>query len=116
MNSSKKIRQAGIIEAAAASFIALVLLSISLFWIRSICEGQRRLVTSYNMQISPIGLLPPEIEDDPNVAIHSSLKITRDYRPSSSSPFDVLFGINNYFNDASPEGGSQNSMLTEAII
>jgi hypothetical protein len=74
MNTPKQSRQAGIVQAIAVGFIALVLLSIPLYWGRFFCEMDLVEQISGDVSkivISPSGLVPPEIENDPNVAIHS---------------------------------------------
>lgn len=70
MKSSSKY----IINIFAAGVLALVLLSILLFWARWLpqavfCQYLEEPVIG----ISPSGLIPPEIENDPNIIRHSSV-------------------------------------------
>jgi hypothetical protein len=93
MNTPKQSRQAGIVQAIAVGFIALVLLSIPLYWGRFFCE--MALLDQIppdvsKIVISPSGLVPPEIENDPNVAIHSQ------FDASMSTNRIYLLGIADY--------------------
>ncbi|MHC5075322.1 MAG: hypothetical protein ACYTFM_02685 [Planctomycetota bacterium] len=57
------------IECLAVGFLVLILLSVSLFWVRFLCEaGLITKAEEHNhVGISPSGLLPMDIENDPNV-------------------------------------------------
>jgi len=58
------------VKVFATGFIVLVLLSLPLFWIRSSCETFLLEImprgTRY-VSISPTGLVPPELKNDPNI-------------------------------------------------
>jgi len=64
------------VKVFATGFIVLVLLSLPLFWIRSGCETSLIEVMprgARDVSIRPSGLVPPELENDPNVVSHSSV-------------------------------------------
>jgi len=65
----------------ATGFTALVLLSVPLYFGRNICDGLLVNKMDANANVSPSGLLPLEIENDPNVVKHStaSSKVVVDY-------------------------------------
>jgi len=82
------------VKVFATGFVVLTLLSIPLFWFRFFCQTS----LSVNMPrdakgvyIRPSGLVPPELEDDPNVVIHSivSARIHSEL-PQSLGIFDYL--------------------------
>ncbi len=94
------------IKILATGFIVLVFLSLPLFWIRFICE------TSISMgmpdeatyvRIEPSGLVPPEIENDPNVVRHSCA--SANIHPLR--PFSAV-GIADYFLARYPQGHLSN--------
>ena len=90
----------------ATGFIILVFLSLPLFWIRFICETSIAVgmpdEATY-VRIEPSGLVPAEIENDPNVVLHScvSANIHRE------APLSVV-GIADYFLARYPEGRLSN--------
>lgn len=99
------------IKVLATGFIVLVFLSLPLFWIRFICEtsitvGMPEEATY--VRIEPSGLVPPEIENDPNVALHScvSANIRRE------APLSVV-GIADYFLARYPQGRLSNVYFLE---
>ncbi len=105
MNTPKQSRQAGTVQAIAVGFIALVLLSIPLYWGRFFCEME--LVeqippNASEIVISPSGLVPPEIEDDPNVTIHSR------FDASMLTNRIFLLGIGDYLLSRMPGGPYSN--------
>ena len=58
----------------ATGFIVLVFVSLQLFWIRYVCQASIATMMpseTRNVAASPSGLVPPEIENDPNVARRS---------------------------------------------
>jgi len=55
----------------ATAFTVLVLLAIPLYFGRNFCDGLLVRLIDTNATVSPSGLLPPEIENDPNVENHS---------------------------------------------
>ena len=87
------------VKVFATGFIVLVLLSLPLFWIRSACEtslieGMPR-GTGY-VSITPSRLVPPELENDPNVVSQSSVYGGRYTREPLS------LGIADYFKTRKP--------------
>ncbi|MHC4759026.1 MAG: hypothetical protein ACYTE8_10245 [Planctomycetota bacterium] len=79
------------IECLAAGFIALVLFCVSLFWIRFYCEAG--LVINIDeeerdVEISPSGLVPLDIEKDPNAAMFS--EISAEMHINIDRPFEWL--------------------------
>ncbi|MFB0554947.1 MAG: bL32 family ribosomal protein [Phycisphaerae bacterium] len=82
------------VKVFATGFVVLTLLSIPLFWFRFFCQTS----LSVNMPrdakgiyIRPSGLVPPELEDDPNVVIHSIVSA------SIHSELPQSLGIFDYF-------------------
>ena len=79
----------------AAGFVVLLLLSIVFFWARLLCE-----ITLINIMprearevhIRPSGLIPKEIENDPNVARHSH--VSADFYPWQAP---LSLGTTDYF-------------------
>jgi len=64
------------VKVFATGFIVLVLLSLPLFWIRFACEASLLEIMpreTRSVSISPSGLVPPELENDPNVVSLSSV-------------------------------------------
>ncbi|MCH7559492.1 MAG: hypothetical protein IIB56_18850 [Planctomycetes bacterium] len=64
------------VKVFVTGFIVLVLLSLLLFWIRFACEAWLFEIMprgARSVSISPSGLVPPELENDPNVVSHSSV-------------------------------------------
>jgi len=95
------------IKILATGFIVLVFLSLPLFWIRLVCEisiavGMPDEATY--VRIEPSGLVPPELENDPNVALHSCVSANIHLDP----PLSVV-GIANYSLARYP-GGRQSSV------
>jgi hypothetical protein len=69
------------VKVFAAGLIVIVLLSIPLFWLRLICQGilgEILPIEAEYINMQPCGLVPPEIENDPNVVKHSSVIATMD--------------------------------------
>jgi len=56
----------------ATGFTALVLLSVPLYFGRNVCDGLLLAKMDASANVSPSGLLSPEIENDPNVTKHST--------------------------------------------
>jgi hypothetical protein len=113
MNTPKQSRQAGIVQAIAVGFIALVLLSIPLYWGRFFCE--MALVEQIpsdvsGIVISPSGLVPPEIENDPNVTIHSQFDASM-----STNRIDLL-GIVDYLIPRMPRGPYSNVYFAKDFL
>lgn len=90
----------------AAGFVVLLLLSIPLFWVRLLCEAALREIMpreARSVHIQPCGLVPKEIENDPNVARHSY--ISADFSPSQVS---LTLGITDYFTARALQGWHSN--------
>ncbi len=95
-----------LLKSFAAGFAALLLLSIALFWGRFYCDGylyarMAQKGTCRSATISPSGILPAEIENDPNVAIASEF---RGYIELDSIVTTTRSGIFDYFKRREPEG------------
>jgi hypothetical protein len=83
------------VKITATGFVALLLLSLPLFWARWLSEvsiGSMIPDEYRRVSISPSGLVPPELENEPNIVKHS--KVYADF--SSKAGFDCL-GIVDYF-------------------
>ncbi len=88
------------VKIVATGFVVLLLLSLPLFWARLLSEasiGNMIPRECREVRISPSGLVPPELENEPNVVHHSSV----------SAFFGVEVGINclgivDYFVDRVP--------------
>ncbi len=65
------------IKVLATGFVVLVFLSLPLFWIRFVCEASIAVGMPEETQdvdrVQPCGIVPAELENDPNVAHHSSV-------------------------------------------
>jgi hypothetical protein len=89
----------------ATGFVVLTILSIPLFWFRFLCElslaGRMPIDASY-VKISPSGLVPPELENDPNVIRHS------DVTASMNTEEPRFLGIFDYFEAREPGGRQSN--------
>jgi len=71
-----KPRSNSFIDILAAGVLALVMLSLPLFWARWFCQSMHWDIMPMDYRgvtIQPCGLMPPEIENDPNVAYHSQV-------------------------------------------
>ncbi|HUU15645.1 MAG TPA: hypothetical protein VMW72_00730 [Sedimentisphaerales bacterium] len=82
------------VKVFATGFVVLTLLSIPLFWFRFLCESSlavRMPDDAKGVSIRPSGLVPPELEDDPNVVIHSIVSA------SIHSELPQSLGIFDYF-------------------
>jgi hypothetical protein len=96
------------VKVFVTGFIVLLFLSLSLFWIRFACETS--LVANMphearQMFITPSGLVPSEIENDPNVIHHSSgFAYMRPAEPDH-------LGIIDYFTARFPGGRCSNVYL-----
>ena len=88
----------------ATGFVVLVLLSLPLFWIRFACEtsiaaGMPDETQSID-RVQPCGIVPAELENDPNVADHSSVSA----RLQSERLF-LSLGIAHHLSAMYPGGG-----------
>ena len=89
------------IQVLAAGFLVLVFLSLSLFWARWVCKSILAGIMPMDyraVDITPSGLVPAEIESDPNVVRHSGVHA----RIMHGAP--QALGIANYLSDKAPEG------------
>jgi len=93
------------VKVFATGFVVLVLLSLPLFWIRFACRTSlyvRMSDDAKGVYIEPSGLVPPELENDPNVVRHS-------YVRASTWPAEPsCLGIADYFGARSPGGRHSN--------
>ncbi len=90
----------------ATGFVVLTLLSIPLFWLRFVCEislASRMLHEGGDVIIMPSGLVPPELENDPNVVSHSHVSASMNIEEP------LFLGIIDYF-EASVPGGRQSNI------
>jgi len=95
------------IQVLAAGFLVLVFLSLSLFWARWVCKSILAGIMPLDyrtVDITPSGLVPAEIESDPNVLRHSGVH-AHIMHPEASQ----TLGIANYLSDKAPEG--RNSII-----
>jgi hypothetical protein len=89
----------------ATGFVVLTLLSIPLFWSRFVCEislADRMPIDATWVDIMPSGLVPPELEDDPNVELHSHVVA----QMNTEEP--LFLGIIDYFKSRGPGGLQSN--------
>ncbi len=96
------------VKVFVTGFIALLFLSLSLFWIRFACETY---LTVNNMadsvRIEPSGIVPTELENDPKVTQHSLASA----RIGPEEP--IFLGILDYFIARLPGGRLSNVYFTE---
>lgn len=93
------------VKVFATGFVVLVLLSIPLFWFRFLCKiaiSVRMPRDAQQVSIEPSGLVPPELENDPNVVRHS-------YALAFMRQEPLFLGIVDYFKARSPGGRYSNS-------
>ena len=95
------------IQVIAAGFLVLVFLSLSLFWASWLCKSMLSGIMPLNsrtVDITPSGLVPSEVESDPNVLRHSGVHahIIHPEAPQT-------LGVANYLSDKAPEG--RNSII-----
>jgi hypothetical protein len=90
------------IQVLASGFLVLVFLSLSLFWTRWVCKSILAGIMPMDyrtVEITPSGLVPAEIESDPNVVRHSGVH-AHIIHPEAPQ----ILGIANYLSDKAPEG------------
>ena len=91
------------VKVFATGFVVLVLLSLPLFWGRLFCQVSLSYIVprqAETVRIEPSRLVPPELEDDPNVERHS-------YVSSDMHIEEITFpnlGVPDYFSARMPEG------------
>ncbi len=90
-----RVVQNHLVKVLAVGSVVLILLSLPLFWTRLLCEGfiKEIMPSEYiSVRVEPCGLMPPEIENNPNVVRHShvSAQIILAEAPPA-------FGIVDYF-------------------
>ena len=84
------------VKVFATGFVVLTLLSIPLFWFRFFCQTSLSVKMpedAKGVYIRPSGLVPPELENDPNVVSHSRVSASID---EGRAP-PVFLGIFDYF-------------------
>ena len=89
------------VKVLAAGFIVLLFFSLLLFWIRDLCEtslAEMMPMEALGIDIRPSGLVPPELEDDPNVVHHSFVQAVLNHESI------MHLGFFNYLTTRSPEG------------
>jgi len=95
------------ITVLATGFVVLLLLSLPLFWGRWFCEIRLSRMMSMewsHVRIQPSGLVPPELENEPNVVTPSEIEARM-----SKIKLDTSFlGIVDYFFARGPEGRHSN--------
>ncbi len=99
------------IQVLTAGFIVLLFFSLLLFCFRFLCEISLLEIMPFDARsivIQPSGLLPPELEDDPNV-IHPSFVAADLYRHPM-----MHLGSLDYFTSRSPEGRRSNVYSIES--
>ena len=90
-----------LVKVLTTGFVVLVLLSLPLFWARYACEitlEEMMLRDFREVTFEPSGLVPPEIENDPNVVRHSQVNAGM----RTEAPLSL--GIVDYFIARSPGG------------
>ncbi|MFH1716258.1 MAG: hypothetical protein ABIF19_02815 [Planctomycetota bacterium] len=92
-----KPRPNSLIDILAAGFLALAMLSLPLYWARLFCQSMLCdiMPADYSsVGIQPCGLMPPEIENDPNVTYHSQVQshIISPEAPQALGFIDYLSG------------------------
>ena len=91
----------------ATGFIVLVFVSLQLFWIRYVCQTSVAVMMpreTRNIAASPAGLVPPEIENDPNVTQHSMVSASM----HGERTVETGLGITGYFLEKLPRGRRSN--------
>jgi len=88
------------VKIIATGFIVLVFLALPLFWVRCMCErtiSEMMPKDSRNIRITPCGLVPHELERDPNVVSCSYVEARMNLKLA------MFLGIVNYFVEGLPE-------------
>ena len=96
-----------ILKVLATGFVALLLFSLPLFWGRVLCEvnlADMMPRDSEEITLRPSGLVPPEMEKDPNVVHHSEVKAEM----QTEEPSFIVLGITDYFQARKPGGRCSN--------
>ena len=102
-----KSRMKHSITVLATGFVVLLLLSLPLFWARWFCDITLGEIMPHDfryVRIRPSGLVPPELENDPNVVHHSEVQA---WMRTIEPQFFVL-GIVDYFSARGLEGRQSN--------
>ncbi|MFC1633225.1 hypothetical protein ACFL5Z_00175 [Planctomycetota bacterium] len=89
----------------AAGFIVLLFISLLLFWIRFLCEtslSERMPGEAQGVGIRPSGLVPSELEEDPNVVYHSFVGAELNHHSI------MHIGVIGYLTTRFPEGRHSN--------
>ncbi|MBN2180917.1 MAG: hypothetical protein JW715_03310 [Sedimentisphaerales bacterium] len=94
------------LKVITTGLIVLILLSLPLFWSRFICNNILVGILPYdarNIVLEPSGFVPEDIENDPNVEIHSYIRASNRQENTLYSP-----GIIEYFISRMPGGRKSN--------
>jgi hypothetical protein len=95
------------IKVLATGFVVLLLLSLPLFWCRWLCEiilAEMMPRDCREIGLRPSGLVPSELENDPNVVRHSEVNAEMQTEESSF----LVLGIADYFEARTPGGRHSN--------
>ena len=88
------------VKVITTGFVVLMLMSLLLFWLRWLCELNLIVdilpSSAKEVRLEPSGLVPEEIENDPNVEMHS-------YVQAQCENIGII-GIIDYFENRSPKG------------
>jgi len=102
-----KSRKIHSVTVLATGFVVLLLLSLPLFWARWLCEINLLDMMprdSREITMRPSGLVPSELENDPNVVQHSYISASMEH-----GELDFIFlGIFDYFLARGPKGRYSN--------
>ena len=107
-----RIPQNYCVKVLATGIIVLILLSLPLFWARWFCKsllGDMMPMDYRTVEIEPCGLVPSEIESDPNVLRHSGVH-AHIIHPEAS----LTLGTADYFSDIAQEGRHSNIYYLDA--
>lgn len=99
------------IQVLTTGFIVLLFSSLLLFWIRFLCELsllERIPLEARVIDIRPSKLVPPELEDDPNVVHHSIVEAILYRHPTR------YLGFVNYLTAWFPEGDRSNVYFVDS--
>jgi len=94
-----------LVKVLATGFVVLVWLSLPLFWGRWLCEislAVRMPDEARDIFLRPSGLVPPELENDPNVVSHSYVTARMGFEEPE------YLGIVDYFEARKPGGRHSN--------
>jgi len=104
-----------ILSCLAVGILTVILVALLGFWARWICTdilGGLTRSSHRGTRVSPIGVLPEEIENDPNVVVHS--EVTFGPREHYIRPWAMGLGAVDYFYGLSPQSGRSDILAWEA--